>query len=200
MQKHDIPHLTDFTLITPTAQIKAEAHGWRAKCLQRLIRLDLPVPKVVALPAATVKAIAGGMGVDTGDILEIFGPSPLVSVRPSPANPDWGGPGTVLNVGMNAARHADLRETHGAAAADMLYLRFIQAYATHVARLDPDMFAPTSGPDALKEALRAYEREAETPFPQDPSLVVDGVKTPLTDAYLTTHCPDLSSSGVGDAI
>ena len=169
MQKHDIPHLTDFTLITPSAQIRAEAHGWRAKCLQRLIRLELPVPRVVALPAATVRAIAGGMGVDTGDILDIFGPNPLVSVRPSPANPDWGGPATVLNVGMNAARHAGLKETHGAAAADTLYLRFIQAYATHVARLDPDMFVPMPGPDALREALRAYEREAENPFPQDPA-------------------------------
>lgn len=48
-------------------------------------------------------------------------------------------------------------------------------------------------------AAGAYD-QVITPFPQDPSLVVDGVKTPLTDAYLTTHCPDLSSSGVGDAI
>jgi len=183
MQKHDIPHLTDFTLITPTAQIKAEAHGWRAKCLQRLIRLELPVPRVVALPAATVRAIAGGMGVDTGDILDIFGPNPLVSVRPSPANPDWGGPGTVLNVGMNAARHAVLKETHGAAAADTLYLRFIQAYATHVARLDPEMFVPVPGPDALREALRAYEREAEIPFPQNPAQQLAEVLRSMARAW-----------------
>ena len=83
----------------------AEAYGWRAKCLQRLIRLDLPVPKTVALPSATVRAIAAGTSVDTGAILAHFGPMPLVSVRPSPANPNWGGPGTLLNVGRNAARH-----------------------------------------------------------------------------------------------
>ena len=183
MQKHDIPHLTDFTLITPTSQIRAEAHGWRAKCLQRLIRLELPVPRVVALPAATVKAIAGGMGVDTGDILDLFGPNPLVSVRPSPANPDWGGPGTILNVGMNAARHAALRQTHGAAAADTLYLRFIQSYATHVARLDPDMFAPASSPDALKDALSAYAREAEMPFPQDPAQQLAEVLRSMARAW-----------------
>ena len=30
----------DLTLITPSATITAKAHGWRAKCLQRLVRLD----------------------------------------------------------------------------------------------------------------------------------------------------------------
>ena len=50
--------LPDFAEITPTAQIQVTAHGWRAKCLQRLVRLDLPVPETVALPAATVRAIA----------------------------------------------------------------------------------------------------------------------------------------------
>ena len=58
MQKPD-PSL-EFTVITQTAQINAQSHGWRAKCLQRLVRLDLPVPLTVALPAKTVRAIAGG--------------------------------------------------------------------------------------------------------------------------------------------
>jgi pyruvate,orthophosphate dikinase len=35
-------------------------HGGRAKCLQRLVRLDLPVPRTVALPFETVHGIAGG--------------------------------------------------------------------------------------------------------------------------------------------
>lgn len=48
-------------------------------------------------------------------------------------------------------------------------------------------------------AAASYDRVV-TPFPQDPSLAADGVKTPLTDAYLAAHCPDLSSSGVGDDI
>ncbi len=39
-----------------------------------------------------------------------------------------------------------------------------------------------------------------TPFAQDPSLVVDAVQTPATDAYLVAKCPDLASSGVGDAL
>ena len=51
----------------------------------------------------------------------------------------------------------------------------------------------------IDAAAAAYDTVV-TPFAQDPSLVVDGVKIPLTDAYLVAHCPDLASSGVGDAI
>ena len=49
-----------------------------------------------------------------------------------------------------------------AAAADALYLRFVQGYAIHVARLDPDMFegVEPSG-EALRAALRAYASEME---------------------------------------
>ncbi len=45
----DIP---GFTPVTPTADIRVERHGNRAKCLQRLIRMDLPVPQTVAIPFA----------------------------------------------------------------------------------------------------------------------------------------------------
>lgn len=45
----------------------------------------------------------------------------------------------------------------------------------------------------------AFDSEI-TPFAQDPSLVVDAVDTPLTDAYLAAHCPELAASGVGDAL
>ena len=62
----------------------------------------------------------------------------------------------MLNIGLNAKRHARLAQTHGEQAADALYLRFIQAYAIHVARLDPDVFdGPEAGAEALREALRA---------------------------------------------
>lgn len=166
MQKH--APIPEFAEVTPTAAIQTAAHGWRAKCLQRLVRLDLPVPQTVAIPAATVRAIAGGHSVDVAAVLAHFGETPLISVRPSPANPDWGGPGTILNIGMNAARHARLIETHGSDAADAIYLRFVQAYATHVARLDPDMFdssAPST--NALRDALRHYTHEMDEPFPDN---------------------------------
>jgi len=157
--------------ITASAEIATATHGWRAKCLQRLVRLELPVPTTVALSATLVRAIAGGQTAPSDAILRAFGAAPLVSVRPSPENPDWGGPGTILNIGLNAERHAALAATHGHEAADALYLRFVQSYAIHVARLDPDMFdASAPSPEALRAALRAYEAETDEPFPQDPAV------------------------------
>ena len=182
VQKHD--PIADFAVITPTARIAAETHGWRAKCLQRLVRLDLPVPRTVALPVATVRAIAGGQGVDTRGILAHFGDAPLVSVRPSPENSDWGGPSTVLNIGLNAARHARLAETHGQAAADALYLRFVQGYAVHVARLDPEMFAgQTPSAESLREALRSYREEMDEAFPEDPAQQLSEVLRSMARAW-----------------
>ncbi|PTN01511.1 pyruvate phosphate dikinase [Rhodovulum imhoffii] len=158
-----------FTEITQEADIAAGLHGGRAKCLQRLIRLDLPVPRTVALSFEAVHRIAQGQMPDMAALLEGFGAAPLVSVRPSSEDPDWGGPGAILNIGMNDARHAALCDTHGEGAATALYLRFVQAYAVHVARLDPDMFEDEKAtPETLRAALAAYEEETDTPFPQDP--------------------------------
>jgi pyruvate, orthophosphate dikinase len=182
VQKHDL--VLDFAEITPTAAVTTLTHGWRAKCLQRLVRLDLPVPETVALPSQTVRAIAAGHMVDVAAILGHFGADPLISVRPSPANPDWGGPATILNVGMNTARHALLVETHGSAAADAIYLRFVQSYATHVARLDPDMFdAVAPSASALKDALRVYELEMDEPFPEDPARQLAEVLRSMARAW-----------------
>ncbi len=158
-----------FTEITPEAAVETARHGWRAKCLQRLIRLDLPVPRSLALPSDAVRAIAAGQVPDTTRLMAVFGEGALVSLRPSPENPDWGGPGTILNLGMNDARHAALIESHGQETADALYLRFIQSYAIHVARLDPDRFAASPSPEALVAALAAYEAETDEPFPQSPA-------------------------------
>ena len=176
--------ILDFTEVTPTARLSATTHGWRAKCLQRLVRLDLPVPLTVALPAQTVRAIAGGAAVDAPAMLAHFGPAPLISVRPSPQNPDWGGPTTILNIGMNSGRHKLLRASHGNLAADALYLRFVQAYATHVARLDPDMFeSGKSTQDALRDALAHYEQEMEEPFPEDPAKQLGEVLRSMARAW-----------------
>ena len=187
MQKRDAP-LADpqvaFSEVTPTARIDRVAHGWRAKCLQRLVRLDLPVPQTVALPALTVRGIAAGTPVDCAAIMAHFGPAPLISVRPSPENPDWGGPATVLNIGLNAARHKALAERHGQQAADAIYLRFVQSYATHVARLDPDMFAATApSPEAVAAALQVYATEMDEEFPQDPAKQLSEVLRSMARAW-----------------
>ncbi|WP_191090078.1 putative PEP-binding protein [Histidinibacterium aquaticum] len=149
--------------------MSAEVHGGRAKCLQRLIRLEMPVPQTVALSFHAVRRIAAGTPPDVTEILRHFGPTPLLSVRPSSQDPDWGGPGAILNVGICDTLHATLCDEIGERAATSLYLRFIQAYATHVARLDDDLFEVPEDPthETLAVALRTYEEEAEEPFPQE---------------------------------
>ncbi|MEM6896235.1 MAG: pyruvate, phosphate dikinase, partial [Pseudomonadota bacterium] len=88
--------------------MKSRFHGGRAKCLQRLLRLEMPLPTTVALCFSTVKRIADGRAPDLDAILAPFAEGALLSVRPSSENADWGGPAAVLNIGMNDARHAAL--------------------------------------------------------------------------------------------
>ena len=160
----------DFTEITHSAPISLRSHGWRAKCLQRLIRLDLPVPRTVSLSFDAVHSIAAGQMPNMAALIARFDAGQLLSVRPSSENPDWGGPGALLNIGMNDERHAAIAEAYGEPVATALYLRFVQSYAQHVARLDPDMFdASEPGKAALRAALRNYAAEMEEPFPQDPA-------------------------------
>lgn len=176
--------VTDFALIDPTAPVAVKTHGWRAKCLQRLVRLAMPVPQTVALSFAAVRALAAGQLPDTRALISTFGEAPLVSVRPSSENPDWGGPSSILNIGMNADRHRELSLSHGEEAATAIYLRFVQAYAVHVARLDPDAFAADRlSPEALRAALRAYEEETEEPFPQEPERQLGQVLRSMARAW-----------------
>ncbi|WP_420005472.1 putative PEP-binding protein [Arenibacterium sp. LLYu02] len=172
-------------LITPTAPVANHTHGGRAKCLQRLVRLDLPVPRTVALSFDAVHEIAEGYMIDVQAILSELRPDALLCVRPSSEDPDWGGPGAVLNIGMNDARFIDLSDSLGPEAAAALYLRFVQSYAVHVARLDPDVFEDVEdgGPDALSEMLQAYEAEADEPFPQDPGEQLAAVLRSMARAW-----------------
>ena len=98
----------DTTLVTQTAKMAAATHGGRAKCLQRLIRLDLPVPKTVALSFTAVSKIANGELPDIEAVLAQFPKDALLCVRPSSEDADWGGPSAVLNIGMNDTSYMDL--------------------------------------------------------------------------------------------
>ena len=174
-----------FVEITPTASIDVNRHGGRAKCLQRLIRLEMPVPTTVALDFATVHDISQGTLPDIGMMLASFGDAPLLSVRPSSEDPDWGGPSAILNIGMNDATYERLIGTHGGVAATALYLRFIRSYAIHVARLDPDEFeikAPMD-PAAIKRAQAIYEEETDEPFPQDTATQLSNVLRSMARAW-----------------
>ncbi|MEY1554902.1 putative PEP-binding protein [Yoonia sp. R2331] len=160
-------------------------HGGRAKCLQRLVRLDMPVPTTVALSFDAVNRIAKGQMPDMAQVLAPFGDAPLLSVRPSSQDPDWGGPGAILNIGMNDARLNQMKAEVGGAAAFALYLRFVQSYATHVARLDPEAFdfPHLSGEHALMAALEAYEEEADAAFPQDVAVQLAEVLRSMARAW-----------------
>jgi pyruvate,orthophosphate dikinase len=184
VQKPD-PQNPDVTLITPTSPMSPATHGGRAKCLQRLVRLDLPVPRTVALSFDAVHDIASGVLPDMEAMVACFNDGALLCVRPSSQDPDWGGPGAILNIGMNDTRHAELSQKLGPAAAAALYLRFIQAYAIHVERLDPDMFDDIDEPGlaGVRQALSAYEEEAESPFPQDPALQLREVLRSMARAW-----------------
>ena len=187
MQK--MREIKDFTLVTPEARLTVADHGGRAKCLQRLVRLDIPVPRTVALSFDEVHRIAEGHRPDTGRLLAAFGRGPLVSVRPSSGDPDWGGPGAVLNIGMCDAKHAALAASIGEPAADALYLRFITAYAHDVARLDPEPFeqaAEQGGSAGIRAALTAYEEDTDEPFPQDPARQLAEVLRSMARAWETT--------------
>ncbi|MDB6180151.1 putative PEP-binding protein [Paracoccus fistulariae] len=173
----------DLTEITPSAGIERNQHGWRAKCLQRLIRLDLPVPRSFAIPASSVAGIASGQRIPMAGLRALFSQgSRLVSVRPSAVMPEWGGPRTVLNVGINDDVHAQLAASIGGANADALYLDFIQSYAINIARLDPDSFAQ-EGPGALANVLRLYQDQMEEPFPQDPGTQLAEVLRSMSRAW-----------------
>ena len=175
----------NITLITASAPIASQTHGGRAKCLQRLVRLDLPVPRTVALSFQSVHAIAAGRLPEMETLLAPFGESPLLCVRPSSEDPDWGGPGAILNIGMNDALYVEFCDVLGPEAAAQIYLRFVQAYAIHVARLDPDLFEgiEADGQEGLSAALKAYEDEAEEPFPQEPSVQLAAVLRSMARAW-----------------
>ncbi|MFA8384394.1 MAG: putative PEP-binding protein [Pelagibaca sp.] len=160
-------------------------HGGRAKCLQRLVRLDLPVPRTVALSFEAVHQIASGYRPDVSGILAEFDTNALLCVRPSSEDPDWGGPGAVLNIGMNDARYADMCNQIGKAAATEIYYRFVLNYAIDVARLDADAFDEIDGEghDALLAALELYEAEAEEPFPQEPAVQLAEILRSMARAW-----------------
>ena len=78
-----LKNFENYDLITPTAKISTPTHGGRAKCLQRLVRLDLPVPKTVALSFVAIKEIVSGKMPNLANIISNFNPEDTLCVRPS---------------------------------------------------------------------------------------------------------------------
>ncbi|MEM7469901.1 MAG: putative PEP-binding protein [Pseudomonadota bacterium] len=171
----------NFERITEVASVSRRLHGHRAKCLQRLVRLGLPVPDTVALSVEMVRKIAAGQRPDLKSLIEEFGSWPVLSVRSSPVDPAWGGPSTVINIGMNRANEAFFASKLGAVAARQLHLKFIRSYAIDVARLDEDIF---EGADlTVENAYDAYEQEMDEAFPQEVDVQLYEVLKSMSRAW-----------------
>ena len=102
-----------------------------------------------------------------------------------------------------AQRAIDALTAAGLTAADLAALS--SSWQTSLLRRDPRVAVPVlpaldSGLQTkLDLAAHAFDA-AVTPFAADPSLSIEDVSAPATDAYLAAHCPDLASIGVGDAL
>ncbi len=170
------------------SEVPAHVYGARANRLARLRSLGLPVPLAYAVSIPTVHAIAAGHLPDVAGLLEQFGERGIVSVRSSPVRREWGGPHTLLNVGLNDSTHEKLCHRLGEEAANALYCRFVQDYSINVARLDPEAFAGLGDSacgksEALEAALAIYETETDEPFPQDPVRQLEQVLRSMARAW-----------------
>ena len=83
------------------------------------------MPRTLALSFHAVHRIAAGEMPEMARLLGAFEAGTLLCVRPSSEDPDWGGPGAVLNIGINDARFVELSEQIGKRAASVIYLRFV---------------------------------------------------------------------------
>jgi len=155
------------------ADISATQFGARASRLAKLLKLGLPVPLAYGVSVSAVSEIAAGRLPDVAGLLGQFGDRAIVSVRSSPVERAWGGPETLLNIGLNDDIHAKLCHRLGEPAANALYCRFVQEYSINVARLDPEAFhgfgeEACGTADALRTTLGIYADEMEEAFPQKP--------------------------------
>ena len=96
--------------ISADAVLSAELYGARASTLCRLKAAGLPVPDGYALAAGAVRGIAATGVPEDWPLSSLFSGGTLVSIRSSPVSRSWGGPETILNIGMNDAAQARLAE------------------------------------------------------------------------------------------
>lgn len=170
------------------AKIDAHHYGARAVRLSKLRQLGLPVPLAFGLSIPAVHGIAAGHMPDIKPLLAEFGARGIVSVRSSPEQRAWGGPETLLNIGLNLNIHSNLCSRLGEQAATSLYCRFVQDYSIHVARLDAEAFDGLTDqacgrPESLAKALAIYEDELDEGFPQDPVVQLENVLRSMARAW-----------------
>ncbi|MDA9293216.1 pyruvate, phosphate dikinase [Amylibacter sp.] len=160
------------------SEVPTEKYGARANAIVNLIKADLPIPKAWAFLCDSVHKFQNYEFPKFKGLNNSLNQGILVSLRASPISREWGGPETLLNIGMNWRIHGMLKKALGKAAVDALYFRFIQDFATQVARLDAEDFDilidgsvnknNINYEKALKSALILFEEETGNEFPQNP--------------------------------
>ena len=211
------------TTSLPPAEVRAQGSstvaGTDAPEPSGVPGLDAPDPLCAAWAAYVGTVQALGIAESFGDLsseqfaaLELTAAPRLVDVAAEIASslpPELAGERNVVNeqrIGPYARRAKSAVEALTAAGVTPDEVKTLGStwQAALVARdpKAPVLSVPpiAAGLQAKIDAAAAAYDTVVTPFAQDPSLVVDGVKMPLTDAYLVAHCPDLASSGVGDSI
>ena len=184
----------------------AARFGAKAARLARLAGLGAPVPSGFAVSAEAVARIAeAGAEAVVGPALDAalagVAPGALLSLRASPADPAWGGPPTLLNLGASVA---GLAPRIGERAARDVVRRLVQAHAVVACGADAEPFDDALH-DALKDAgaeserdlspaaldrltacfLELHEDETGRPFPTDRRAQLLGAMEAMARAWVS---------------
>ncbi|MGG7567605.1 pyruvate, phosphate dikinase [Rhodovulum sp. DZ06] len=183
------PELQDLAAGLP---LDPARYGQKAASLSQLAAMGAPTRPGFVLAESLVSRIPTGGAEEAAELIRAAAPrmrdGALFALRGSPADPAWGGPPTLLNLGVTGDRLPAIAERIGARAAQDLYRRVIQSFAAGAMDADPDAFEGLLH-DALKDEgvatedalsldalqrltddfLEMVEDECGEPFPQDPT-------------------------------
>ena len=153
--------------------------------------------EATSLELARLEVVAASALVDAATAIDAAWPAELEAEHAAVAD-DIIGP-----FERRAAKAIEALVAAGASPDDLTALETAWLDALRRRSGDQPVIAVAELPDDLAaivdRAADAFDA-AMTPFAADPSLVTENVHAPLTDVYLSEHCPDLASSGVGDAL
>lgn len=155
--------------IHATGAVDAQVFGARGARLARLAALGLDVPQALVYPPKLVDAIADGA--------EITWPRALggqvLALRAAPQEAEWGGPESLLPIGVAADTLDHFIATRGEVEALRLQLQCIRNLGAAVSGATRNSIAPPpqSGDSAadlrhqIQTAREAYQAETEDAFP-----------------------------------
>lgn len=194
----------DCIALDASTKLEADVYGARARSVVSLLGADLPVPAAWALSVEASRRCARSDFPTLDDITQRLSDGALLSLRSSPVSRDWGGPPTLLNIGMCDQSKITLAAKIGETRANKIYFRFIADFSSKVARLDEEDFKSIlqktktdAGVDyeaAIQKALAFYELEMDEPFPQSPKDQLHSGLRAMAVAWNSTSAQILRSA------